>query len=221
MSRENIFQGAKFSRPVREPFRRARVFVDNTKWYSPRHVIRDLFGLEYFDKKIPIWECASGDNRLVEEMRKLGFTAKGTDKTRGHDFLTMMSGPVVNGQAWRPGSFSIVTNPPFPDAAPFLRKAFELAHSKVAMILPLEAPCASDRVELFESPPGRWRLAAMYLYYPRLHFFRPDGSGTKKSASFESAWWVWEKGGKKTGTIRFGRIVTEREDNEQDDLVKL
>jgi hypothetical protein len=213
--RETIFQGAKFSRPVREKFRKVRVFTDNTKWYSPRHVIRDLFGLEYFDKKVPIWECACGDNRLTEEMIKLGYLAKGTDLTRGHDFRTM-SGPRVNGQAWRPESYNIVTNPPFPDAATFLRHAFDLAHSKVAMLLPLEAPCASDRIALFHSPPGGWRLAAMYHYYPRLHYFRPDGSQTRGNANFESAWWVWEKG-KKSGTIRFGRIVTEREDNGQDD----
>jgi hypothetical protein len=171
-----------------------RSFHDNTKWYSPRHVIHDLFALETFHHENILWECACGDNRLVEEMIKLGYKAVGSDKAQGHDFILDPS--TKNRIVGKGVPCDIITNPPFDLATEFVMRAFDVAKWKIAMLLPLQYVAAQNRTKLFDDPPGGWKLAAIYPYATKPKFTRPDG--TEKAmcrmwGSGEVAWYVWRK----------------------------
>jgi hypothetical protein len=203
------------NQPRSKPRRR---FYDNRHWYSPRHVIHDLFapGCEgaYWDKLIRIWECCEGDGRLVEEMRKLGYDAVGSDLQQGHDFLTMSKKEIR--EIVGTDKFEVLTNPQFDTATDVVLRAFEVAYSRIAILLPFQYYTTVNRTKLFDKCPGDWRFSALYAYTSKPKFTRPDG--TVKAlcrkpgpSNLEIGWFVWKKG---SHEFRIGRIRKQENWNE-------
>ena len=95
--------------------------------------------IKYLPKNQPIFECASGDGRLVKAMNDAGLKATGKDLDRdGFDFLKS-----------RTKRKCIVTNPPFSIALEFCDHALKLA-PEVFMLLRLNFLASGKRKEWFQ-----------------------------------------------------------------------
>jgi hypothetical protein len=215
--RNKIFRGVSYSRPVRERFRPHRVstrqFFDNRDWYSPPHLIHDLFSPHIegglWDKRITNWECAQGDGRLVREMQKLGYKVVGSDIKDGHNFLTMTAKEIR--EVVGTDTFNVITNPRFELATEFAQRAFEVAYRKVALLLPLQYMNAQNRAHLFDACPGDWKWTGLYPYAFRPKFTRPDGTvgimcAKPGSSNFDVAWFSWTKLSGPIPDVRVRRI---------------
>lgn len=95
--------------------------------------------IKYLPNNQPIFECASGDGRLVKAMNDAGLKATGKDLDRdGFDFLKS-----------RTKRKCIVTNPPFSIALEFCDHALKLA-PEVFMLLRLNFLASGKRKEWFQ-----------------------------------------------------------------------
>jgi len=148
-----------------------------------------------------VWEPACGRGDMADVLTDAGYSvmisdiagdALGCKGAASADFLTHSS----------PGDglFSIVTNPPYQLAEPFIRHAIRLtqrAGGKVAMLLRNEYDCASGRVDLFECEPfalklvltKRPRWAALHTASPRHNF----------------SWFVWDWHHAGPAQLRYGQ----------------
>jgi len=158
-----------------------------------------------------------GDGRLVEELRKLGFKSVGSDKKDGYDFIL---DPALKDKIVGKGPCNIVTNPWFPEATECVLRAFDVAHDKIAVLLPLQYCATVNRTRLFDKCPGDWKHTGLYPYCSKPKFTRPDG--TEKAlyrkpgpSNLEIAWFVWSKL-RGTPDFRFQRIHRKGEKDEQD-----
>jgi hypothetical protein len=161
---------------------------------TPPEAVRALLKVE----KLPmvIWEPACGPGSIVRELRATGRQVYATDLVdydspdqdqAGWDFLMETQLPI--------GVQAIVSNPPFKNAAVFVRKALELC-PRVIMLMRLnflEAGTERDdagRARLFcldECPP-----ANIYVFRNRLPMMHRDGwEGPKSTNTIAFAWFVW------------------------------
>ena len=159
-------------------------------WPSPRHVIGDLLAAENFGPRI--WEPASGDDRLVEELAQAGYEAVGSDIRQGVDFLTVDRPP---GMDWP--RFDVIGDPPYSLKDKFVAHCHELdGVNKVAMLLPLDFLSGQDRFDSGNLTNPDFPLKAVYVYVPRLVSERHDNS-----PPFAHAWLVWERAHRGSATI--------------------
>ncbi len=136
--------------------------------------------VRYFDwpKCVTIWEPAAGSGHMVDDLRQLGYSVKGTDIQTGDDFLLKDSC----------GEDLIITNPPFMVAESFIRKAIELAPKMgFALLLKSQYWHSSRRLNLFREHRPSFVLPLTW---------RPDFLFGAKSSSptMEVLWTVWEPG---------------------------
>lgn len=83
---------------------------------------------------------------------------------------------------------SIVTNPPYALAQPFVLHALNQVRDRVAMLLKLSFLEGQKRKPFFESTP----LARVYVFSKRVSFNR--GTEENKGAGLLAyAWYVWDK----------------------------
>lgn len=144
----------------------------------------DIFGtpIEEIHRMIPflpkewkIWENASGDGRIVKELRASGYQVIGTDIMDGFDFLS----PLVA----TPEFDCIFTNPPYSVKDKWLERCYELG-KPFALLMPITALGEQKRVKMYKEhgiqvalPPGR------------INFDTPSGQGT--GAWFYAAWFCY------------------------------
>lgn len=133
---------------------------------TPRSAFHPLLP---FLPKLPIWEPAQGDGRLVLYMRRYGLNAAGDDLNAGYDFLTDPTPRAC-----------IVTNPPFSLSLEFCDHALSVS-AEVFLLLRLN----------FLGGMGRknWWLE----HEPSCLFVlsrRPSFTGNGTDAT-EYAWFYW------------------------------
>ena len=144
-----------------------------------------------------IWEPACGKGAIVRMLRATGRTVYATDLVKYDspdqdevrwDFLSERQLPI--------GVQAIVTNPPYKNAAMFVRKALELC-PKVVMLLRLNFLESGNE----KSEAGRARIYCLDTHPPaRVHVFRNrlpmqhrDGwEGSKTTNTIAFAWFSWD-----------------------------
>lgn len=118
-----------------------------------------------------IWECACGNNAMVDVMRERGYTVIGTDVTTGQDYLTTS---IDSDYEW------IITNPPFNLSRQFIERS--VANGKpFAMLLKSQYWHSAKRRKLFTDHPPMYVLPLTW---------RPDFSG-KGNSMMDVMWCVW------------------------------
>jgi hypothetical protein len=144
-----------------------------------------------------VWECACGKGAIVRILRATGRTVYATDLVdydspdqdeARWDFLSERQLPI--------GVKAIVTNPPYKNAALFVRKALELC-PRVVMLLRLNFLESGNE----KSEAGRARIFCLDTHPPaRVHVFRNrlpmqhrhGWEGAKTTNTIAFAWFVWD-----------------------------
>lgn len=168
----------------------------NEYYATDPSVSRDLLRCEQFAS--PVLEPCCGGGFMAEEIKKAGYEVVASDiidrgyGNGGVDFITA-DFPI--------GVYDIITNPPYSDFIPMLRKALAICHNKVAMLLPLRYLTSQERYEVFKQyPPKR-----VYVYIERICIAK-NGKFEEYEAGMNMemyAWYVWEKGFEGEPTLRW------------------
>ena len=157
-----------------------------------------LLEIEYFDKIIPVWECACGAGHLSKLLIEKGYDVKSSDlfdrgygKT-GINFLAMEN------QEW---NGNIITNPPFIYATEFIYKALQIipVGNKFAVFLPIRYLEGVSRGQIFKNFPPR----IIYVPSRRLKCARNGEFEKMKGSALSFAWYVWHKGFKGTTELKW------------------
>lgn len=165
---------------------------------TPPSGTRALLTVERFHGTI--WEPACGAGHMSKVLEEAGYTVMSSDLVdRGYgeagvDFLcdSIRSRRVPN----------VVTNPPYIVALPFVRRALEVATSKVAMLLRLSWLEGVERGKLFrEHPPSR-----VWVFSKRLTIQRSECDIHRDAGGMVAfCWMVWDKADT-SGETRLGWI---------------
>ena len=157
-------------------------------------------------EKLPpvIWEPACGRGAIVRVLRGahqvyatdlVDYDSPDQDQF-GWDFLMETQLPI--------GVQAIVSNPPYKNAADFIRKALELC-PKVIMLLRLAFLESSGRSDILDGG----SLARVHVFRNRLPMLHRDGwKGPKATNTMAFAWFVWDRS--HTGPTELHRISWER-----------
>ncbi len=159
---------------------RKRRGVGADRHQTPGFCTRALLAHEQLSGSI--WEPACGQGQIVEELLKAGYSdffasdlLDGSWSDTGYDFLTHeMPGPI----------HTIVTNPPYSLAEPFVRRACEVAQRKVCLFMRLLFLESSRGVTLF----SQTGLTRVYVLTQRVNF-----RDQKLGGMMAFAWFVWDK----------------------------
>jgi hypothetical protein len=146
-----------------------------------------------------IWEPACGPGAIVNVLRERAHRVIATDlidygcpeATGGVDFLQQRSAPE--------GVTTILTNPPFMHADPFVRHALTLA-PRVIMLLRLLFLEGQGRSDIVDGE----RLARVYVFRDRVPIHRHGHPGPHQSSPLALSWFVWER--EHRGPIELRRV---------------
>lgn len=167
---------------------------------TPEYVTDILLKNYHFDG--PIWECACGDGRMSEVLKKHGYHVVSTDLIdRGYYDRTPKA---IDFLLENTKAENIVTNPPFNLAYEFIVQGLRLADKCLALLLPIRYLTGKTRVSLYkDNPPSK------IIVIPNKVDFVGNGNPV-----MEFAWFVWDRR-KKDGTeIVWADYFNERKDNE-------
>lgn len=175
-----------------------KVKVSQPNEYYATHptVTMDLLREETFHHFI--LEPACGGGFISEPLKQNGYDVLSSDLIdRGYgiggmDFLT---------SKFENDKYDIVTNPPYTLFIPFLLKAIEICHNKVAMLLPVTFLSCKQRCKIYESYPPH----TVYVYTDRICIAK-NGEFQKYDATINPqmyAWFVWHKGFRGNPTIKW------------------
>lgn len=148
---------------------------------TPQNVTVALLRFLNLPKSLTVWECACGDGRMAEAIKREGYSVYSSDIAEtgygegGTDFLSTRRRQDV-----------IMTNPPFALSASFIRHAIPQA-SIVAMLLKSQYWHAQKRAALFQEHPPAWVLPLTWR--PDFMFGERGGAPT-----MECLWTVWIEG---------------------------
>ena len=168
----------------------------NEYYATDPSVSRDLLRCEQFLS--PVLEPCCGGGFMAEEIKKAGYEVVASDIIdRGYgkggvDFITA-DFPI--------GVYDIITNPPYSDFIPMLRKAMAICRNKVAMLLPLRYLTSQERYEVFK----QYSPKRVYVYIERICIAK-NGKFEEYEAGANMemyAWYVWEKGYEGEPTLRW------------------
>jgi hypothetical protein len=180
------------TQPMRGPLRKRESNLwerEANDWYvEPEWCSLRLFEEEKFEGQIHDPACGRGT--IVISALKSGMVAAGSDLVdRGWD-STLTPHNFLESEHRRD---NIVCNPPFAVAEKFLEKALELAHRKVALLLPANWVQGDKRSRWLQSTP----LRCVYFITPRPSM--PPGhvleaGGRPGNGTTDYAWFVWLRG---------------------------
>lgn len=150
---------------------------------------------ESFNKDV--WECACGQGHLSKVLVEHGYNVKSTDLiyrnygVGGIDFL-------LTTEHWRG---CIITNPPYKYALEFIKHALDLIPEgeKVAMFLKLQFLEGKTRKEFFINNPPK----TIYVSSGRLNCAKDGKFEEYPSSAVAFAWFVWEKGYKRSPQVKW------------------
>jgi hypothetical protein len=154
---------------------------------TPAVAVRALLSVEKLPQRI--WEPACGPGAIVRELRAAGHDVFASDlvdyrcpdQWSGIDFL----------MCWRAhaGYDTIVTNPPFKNAAAFVAKALDLC-PRVIMLLRLAFLESESRRSILDNG----TLARVHVFRKRLPMMHRAGwEGRKANSGMAFAWFVWDR----------------------------
>lgn len=138
---------------------------------TPREVTIALLNFLQIPPSTKIWECACGQNHMVDVMREYGYEVIGTDIQEGVDFLTAN---LPEGVRW------IITNPPFKVSEEFIKRCV-FHNVPFALLLKSQYWHAQKRSKLFNEHPPTFVLPLTW---------RPDFTG-QGSSLMDMMWVVW------------------------------
>jgi hypothetical protein len=126
----------------------------------------------YIPKHWRIWECASGQGRIVNALRHHGYDVVATDIETGFDFTDKLI-PI-------PDCDMLLTNPPYDIKDKWLQRCYDIG-KPFAMLLPITALGEQERVRMFSQH-------GIQLIMPpdRVEFITPNG--TEGGGWFYTAW---------------------------------
>lgn len=151
---------------------------------TPPEATLSLLNVEDFEGTI--LEPACGDGAISEVLKDNGLDVISTDLIdRGYGVQYDFLSPDYPFQA-----NSIITNPPFNIAEPFIRKALAQTDKKVAMLVKLQFLEGQKRKLLFETQP----LKTVYVFSKRVSFYRNGEKGNYSSSMIAFCWVVFEHG---------------------------
>ena len=166
-------------------------------YQKPPEAVRALLKVE----KLPsvIWEPACGPGSIVRELRATGRQVYATDLVdydsphqdqAGWDFLMETQLPI--------GVQAIVSNPPFKNAAVFVRKALELC-PRVIMLMRLNFLEGAGRSDIIDGG----QLARVLPFKERLPMMHREGwTGPKSTNTIAFAWFIWDHSAQAPTTIQ-------------------
>lgn len=118
-----------------------------------------------------VWECACGENAIVNVLKENGCKTWATDIQKGQDFMTY---EMQEDFDW------IITNPPFSMAEDFIRKAASYG-KPFAFLLKSQYWHSAKRLPLFKAIPPTFVLPLTW---------RPDFTG-EGASMLDVSWIVW------------------------------
>lgn len=152
--------------------------ADSDFYPTPPEVTRALLDFLCLPFGTRIWEPASGDGDMADEIRRQGYDVTATDISGGKDFLTC-NPPSVD---------MIITNPPFSLAEEFIRRAAEIG-LPFAFLLKSQYWHAAKRRDLFMAHKPKYILP---LTWRPDFLWKQNGRG---SPLMDVMWCVWLGGG--------------------------
>ena len=162
--------------------------------------VEAILNLESFPGTV--LEPCAGDGAVVRVLLSRGYRVvsnepyprAGLTPDYSEDYLDLEDKP--------PGVESVVTNPPFALALPFVLKTIALGIDKHAWLLRVQFGEGKTRyTELF----SRCQPARVWLFARRPYDMSPDRpAGAKRGSMMTLAWWVWDR--RKTGPTELGWI---------------
>lgn len=165
-------------------------------YHSPKSIFWKLME----EKQVAgvIWECACGDNALLEEFPKYNIEGFGTDIDTGFDFL--------NDTQLKPFN-TILINPPFSLFDEFIMKAKEYAPDKIIMLgrtnylgthgRNVKPEDRTDKQkEKYKDSARIWEdLKTMYVFDRMIDYQTPKRTdGMFHVGNMVTCWYVFEKG---------------------------
>lgn len=144
-----------------------------------------------------VWECASGNGKMVAPLKAAGLHVVYSDIAEGDDFL----------QQFHPmgGADAIVTNPPYELATEFVSRAIALTERTlgvVAMLLRTDFDHAKTRQYLFSGCPS---FSRKLVLTKRIQWFEDS----KGSPSFNHAWFIWDWRHSGPPTLAYGPVSSQ------------
>lgn len=177
----------------------------NDLYESPPEAVRALLKVETLPHRI--WEPACGPGSIVRVLRAAGHDVCASDLVDyespdqdhcGWDFLSERTVPN--------GADTIVTNPPFKNAAEFVAHALQLC-PRVIMLLRLAFLESTKRTPILDGG----HLARVHVFRNRLPMMHRDGwEGPKVSNPTAFAWFVWDRNHQ--GPCELKRLSWDREE---------
>ena len=153
--------------------------------------LRLLLKEEIFNKVI--WEPASGGGHLVDELKNHGYEVISSDiKDYGHqDFIL----DFLSDESMKDEQVDILTNPPYKEALPFLKKALSIVDIgyRVIMFLRIAFLESQERYSFFKENPPKYIYVLSDRFTCAKHgeFYK---NGKKVGSAISYAWFIWEKG---------------------------
>ncbi len=154
---------------------------------TPEYVTQAL--LDNYSFVGEIWECACGDGRMSEVLKKAGYRVISTDlinrgyydaSPRAVDFLLENT-----------KMHNIVTNPPFNLSFEFIQQGLRLSERCLALLLPIRYLTGKKRAKLYkEFPPSK------IIVIPNKVDFIGNGNPV-----MEFAWFIWDQTKKTSSEI--------------------
>jgi len=128
-----------------------------------------------FLPKVPIWEPACGDGKIVYRLRNRGFDVRGTD-VRGFDSVNFLT------DTPRFSYNAIVTNPPFSLKKEFIYRAIQIG---VPFTFLIPSDFCGWILQLMRHG-AQWVIPTR-----RINFITPTGrSGNNSASTFHSGWFT-------------------------------
>ena len=164
----------------------------NEDYYATDPVAAEwLLKIENIPINKPIWECASGEDHLVNVFRENGYKVRSTDLIKRLDSTEVLDFLKTN-EIW---DGSIITNPPYKYGLEFVQKSLEIVTegNKVGMFLKLTFLEGKKRRAFFEKYPPKtvWVSSSRLMCAKNGKFKEMIESGGSAAAY---AWFIWEKG---------------------------
>lgn len=149
---------------------------------TPPWAVHTLLDNENFHNNA--WEPACGDGRLAEAIKSRGYNVHSTDVTdRGY-------GAVQNFLTATTTGYDIVTNLPFNILEDFLRRALELTHNKVALLLKLSV---IEGIGRYNRVWSKTPIAKILPFSSRVQIWKNGIAVAGTSSTIPFAWFVWNK----------------------------
>lgn len=162
---------------------------DNDFYPTPPLVTLALLQREKFPG--PIWEPCAGNGHMVHALQIGGYDVVSSE-LHDYDFTPDCAGlDFTRADRVISAARSIVANPPYKSALPFVRKAVELGIEKHAWLLRFQfIEGHTERYQFFQDhPPIR-----IHVFSRRVQISERGITEGVRGGVIVFAWWIWERG---------------------------